>query len=52
MESVGFKSSLLVLLISLVTKLGGEELLDNNCERSCYDVVEIPQNAHKTVSEG
>ena len=43
---------LLVLLISLVKKLGGQALLDSNCETSWYDVVEIPQNAHKTASGG
>ena len=41
---------LLVLLISLVTKLGGQELLENNCEASWHEVVEIPQNVHKATS--
>ena len=43
---------LLVLLILFVTKLGGQEQLDNNFETSWHDVVEIPQNAHKIASGG
>ena len=43
---------MLVLLISLVTKLGGKELFDNNWETSWYEAVEIQQNAHKTASAG
>ena len=39
-------------MISLVTKLRRQELLDNNCKTSWYDVVEIPQNAQKTASGG
>ena len=39
-------------MISLVTKLRRQELLDNNCKTSWYDVVEIPQNARKTASGG
>ena len=43
---------LIVLLILLVTKLGGKELLDNNFETSWYDVVETPQYADKSASGG